>query len=176
VIALQYVEDGVGTEAMNLELAGLAVAILEEDPEAGFDEIAEAWKVRAADMTPGDSAQVDALTRETRPGLGMFISQPFLRDLLIFDAGAALKASSCPVLALGGEFDPMKVTLPSIRAALESRSESNYRVKLLPEINHMFQTAPDMGSPPEWAALEETFSPSALELLTNWVQEYTQGP
>ena len=78
--------------------------------------------------------------------------------------------------ALGGEFDPMQVTLPAIRAALESRSASNYRVELLPEINHMFQTASDMGSPPEWAALEETFSPSALELLTTWIQEHTQGP
>ncbi len=37
-------------------------------------------------------------------------------------------------------------------------------------LNHLFQTA-TTGSPTEYAQIEETFSPAALDLITAWISE-----
>jgi hypothetical protein len=47
----------------------------------------------------------------------------------------------------------------------------NRRVSIveLPGLNHLFQTA-TTGAPREYAQIEETFAPAALEALTAWLQ------
>jgi hypothetical protein len=46
-------------------------------------------------------------------------------------------------------------------------------VKELPGLNHLFQTC-TTGSPNEYATIEETISPQALGLMTNWIREHTK--
>ena len=38
----------------------------------------------------------------------------------------------------------------------------------LPGLNHLFQTAPT-GSPNEYASIEETMSPVALDTIARWI-------
>jgi hypothetical protein len=42
--------------------------------------------------------------------------------------------------------------------------------KELPGLNHLFQTS-ETGSPSEYADIEETFAPAALDVVTAWILE-----
>jgi hypothetical protein len=43
----------------------------------------------------------------------------------------------------------------------------------LPGLNHLFQTA-GTGSPQEYGRIEETFSPAALEIISDWIAARTR--
>jgi fermentation-respiration switch protein FrsA (DUF1100 family) len=83
----------------------------------------------------------------------------------------------CPVLAIIGEKDiqvPPKRNLEEIEKALESGRNEEYTVKELPGLNHLFQTA-ETGAESEYAKIEETISPVALELMSGWILERTRA-
>jgi dTDP-D-glucose 4,6-dehydratase len=42
-------------------------------------------------------------------------------------------------------------------------------IRELPGLNHLFQTC-KTGSPAEYAGIEETFAPAALDVLTHWIR------
>jgi hypothetical protein len=75
------------------------------------------------------------------------------------------------VLAIGGSKDrqvPPQQNLPAIRRALEEGGNQHFAVKELPGLNHLFQTA-TTGAPSEYAQIEETISPLALETISSWI-------
>lgn len=93
------------------------------------------------------------------------ISSPWFRYFIEYDPATALRKVTCPVLAINGEKDmqvPPKQNLPAIRKALEAGGNKNFEVEELPGLNHLFQTA-KTGAPSEYAEIEETMSPVALE-------------
>ncbi|MGH6887372.1 MAG: alpha/beta hydrolase family protein, partial [Geminicoccales bacterium] len=99
------------------------------------------------------------------------ITTRWFRHFLRYDPAPALGRVGCPVLALNGELDlqvPATQNLPTIVAALEAGGNPDYEAAKLPRLNHLFQTA-ETGSPTEYAAIEETFAPAALKLLTDWL-------
>ena len=61
---------------------------------------------------------------------------------------------------------PPKQNLPAIRAALANNKSAE--IEELPGLNHLFQTA-KTGSPMEYARIEETISPVALEKIASWI-------
>ena len=77
----------------------------------------------------------------------------------------------CPVLAIYGELDqqvnPDK-NIPVIEEALKEGGNKNFMVKKLPGLNHLFQTA-KTGSEYEYIRIEETISPQALQVITDWI-------
>jgi fermentation-respiration switch protein FrsA (DUF1100 family) len=83
----------------------------------------------------------------------------------------ALRQLTCAVLAINGERDlqvPPKQNLPAIKRALESSGNRRIEVVELPGLNHLFQTA-KTGSPGEYAQIEETISPVALDTIARWI-------
>ncbi|NLG84701.1 MAG: alpha/beta hydrolase [Firmicutes bacterium] len=95
---------------------------------------------------------------------------PWFRFFLTYDPRPALRELTCPVLALNGEKDlqvPAAENLPQIEAALRAGGVSDFTVKVLPGLNHLFQTC-KTGSPAEYGQIEETFSPAALTLIGDW--------
>lgn len=104
------------------------------------------------------------------------ILSPWMRFFLVYDPVPTLKEVKCPVLAINGEKD-LQVSpdenLPEIEKALKEGGNQNYSVKELPGLNHLFQKA-QTGSPSEYAKIEETISPDALELIGNWISEHTK--
>jgi uncharacterized protein len=75
------------------------------------------------------------------------------------------------VLALYGEKDlqvPPKINLPLLQKALTEAGNNQAVTRQLPELNHLFQHA-YTGSPSEYAAIEETFSPEALQIVADWL-------
>ncbi len=78
---------------------------------------------------------------------------------------------TCPVLAIDGEKDRQVLpqqNLPAIRKALEAGGNTHFEVDELPGLNHLFQTA-KTGSPSEYAEIDETISPVALEKISSWI-------
>ena len=101
---------------------------------------------------------------------------PWFRSFLTLDPRVALAKVKCPVLAINGEKDvqvPPKENLPEIEKALKAGGNKDVTVKELPGLNHLFQTC-TTGSPNEYATIEETIAPQALELMTNWIREHTK--
>ena len=100
---------------------------------------------------------------------------PWFRFILTYDPQPVLLKVKCPVLAIIGEKDLQvapKENLRAIEEALKTGGNKNYTVKLLPGLNHLFQTA-ETGSPAEYMLIEETISPLALETITQWVLRQT---
>lgn len=106
--------------------------------------------------------------------IGMQISQftsRWFRYFLAYDPATALRKVTCPVLAINGSLDKQVLpgqNLPPIRKALEEAGNQHVEIDELPGLNHLFQTA-KTGSPTEYAQIEETMSPVALEKISTWI-------
>jgi len=99
------------------------------------------------------------------------LASPWFRFFLDYDPLPNLKAVSCPVLALYGQKDlqvSAKSNLPLVQKAFHDSLNTQAEARELPELNHLFQHA-YTGTPAEYAAIEETFSPEALALTVDWV-------
>jgi pimeloyl-ACP methyl ester carboxylesterase len=95
---------------------------------------------------------------------------PWFRRFLELDPRPYLQKVTCPVLALVGDKDlqvPPKENLHEIELALNN-SGPQTMVRQLPNLNHNFQNA-KTGRTSEYLAIEETFSPSALALISDWI-------
>jgi hypothetical protein len=128
--------------------------------------------------------QFEAMTAEQRRGLDpdslarqatRQFSLPWLRFFLVYDPRPTLMKVKCPVLAIGGSKDfqvPPKENLAAISAALKAGGNHDATVKELPGLNHMFQTA-TTGAMSEYATIEETLAPSALDEMSRWIVAHT---
>lgn len=98
---------------------------------------------------------------------------PWMRYFIPYDPRPALRQVHVPVLALGGTLDlqvPYAENLSAIEAALKDAGNRDYRVVSMPGLNHLFQTAVT-GSPHEYSAISETFSPAALAVIAEWINQ-----
>ena len=94
-----------------------------------------------------------------------------MRYFVSYDPATALSKVACPVLVLNGEKDLQvspKQNLPAIRQALEQGGNKRFEIVEFPSLNHLFQTA-KTGSPNEYAQIEETIAPVALEKIASWI-------
>jgi hypothetical protein len=100
------------------------------------------------------------------------LSNPWMQFFIKYNPAVSLEKVKCPVLAINGEKDlqvPAKINLEAIKKALDKGKNKKSTVMELPNLNHLFQECKS-GSPEEYATIEETFSPKALEAVKNWIQ------
>ncbi|MFH0759904.1 MAG: alpha/beta fold hydrolase [Bacteroidota bacterium] len=100
------------------------------------------------------------------------IANPWMQFFIKYDPVPALQKVKCPVLALNGGKDlqvPPGENLAAIGKALEKGRNKKVTIKELPGLNHLFQEC-TIGSPDEYALIEQTFSPIALEVVAKWIQ------
>jgi pimeloyl-ACP methyl ester carboxylesterase len=79
----------------------------------------------------------------------------------------------CPVLALNGEKDIQvypQQNLTAITSALKKAGNKKVTPKILPGLNHLFQTCTKC-TVKEYGELEETFSPDALKIINDWLNK-----
>ncbi|MFD1534465.1 alpha/beta hydrolase family protein [Pseudonocardia aurantiaca] len=119
--------------------------------------------------------QIAALPADQRPTPEEIEAQlpvsPAFRSFVTYDPAPALAALNVPVLALFGGKDlqvPPSQSEPAMRALLAGNPAATVRV--LPGLNHLMQPAAT-GSPTEYASIETTMAPEALDLITGWLQE-----
>jgi hypothetical protein len=95
----------------------------------------------------------------------------WFRYFIITDPTVFWKKVKCPVLALNGEMDLQVAAdenLPAIEKALKSSGNNSVKAITLPGLNHLFQHC-KTGLPSEYGGIEETFSPEALKIITDWI-------
>ena len=98
-------------------------------------------------------------------------NSPWFRYFLTFDPRPTLRQVQVPVLALNGALDlqvPPKQNLPEIAKALKAGGNKKVQIVELPKLNHLFQTT-QTGAFSEYAKIEETMSPAALTLISDWI-------
>lgn len=98
---------------------------------------------------------------------------PWMQFFLTFDPRPTLARVKCPVLAVGGEKDaqvPAAEHLSLIERAVRDGGNTRVTTRLLPGLNHMFQTC-RTGAVSEYAAIEETLSPLFLQTVGDWLAE-----
>ncbi|MEB2774926.1 alpha/beta fold hydrolase [Algoriphagus sp. D3-2-R+10] len=117
---------------------------------------------------PGGMSEEEFVTAQVNQ-----LTSPWMQYFIKYDPAPALEKVSCPVLAINGEKDlqvPPKVNLEAIKTGLEKGGNTNVTTLELPGLNHLFQEA-QTGAPSEYATIEQTFSPKALEVVTSWIKE-----
>ncbi len=99
------------------------------------------------------------------------IGSPWFYYFLSYDPAPNLARIGVPILALNGSLDRQVPAVDNL-AAIEAATAGNPDVTTveLEGLNHLFQTA-QTGAVGEYADIEETFSPIALEILSNWIAE-----
>ncbi len=98
---------------------------------------------------------------------------PWFRFFLGYDPAPTLERVRCPVLALNGSLDLQVApdeNLAAIEAALRAGGNTAVSTCKLQGLNHLFQHA-GSGEVQEYARIEETFAPQALELIGSWLIE-----
>jgi uncharacterized protein len=99
------------------------------------------------------------------------VASPWMQYFIKYNPIPALEKVKCPVLALNGAKDlqvPPKENLDAIKKALAKNKKGV--TKELPNLNHLFQEC-KTGSPDEYAAIEQIFSPTALGEILSWIQD-----
>jgi len=97
---------------------------------------------------------------------------PWMLNFIRYNPAPTLEKVKCPVLAINGSKDlqvPASVNLPAIEKALTKAGNKQFKVKELPGLNHLFQEC-KTGLPTEYAEIEQTVSPLALETIAGWIK------
>jgi fermentation-respiration switch protein FrsA (DUF1100 family) len=151
-----------------------------EDPAQAAKEAAKEHEMLTLVETEKDAATLEKELREKMEGdvpeaqIGIQIKQitsPWFRYFLTYDPATALRKVTCAVLVLNGELDKQVLpqqNLPPIRKALQEGGNEHFEIDELPGLNHLFQTA-KTGSLAEYAQIEETMSPIALDKMSSWI-------
>ncbi|MFN0010444.1 MAG: alpha/beta hydrolase family protein [Phycisphaerales bacterium] len=149
------------------------IAALERDADS--DELLailrDLGKAQMGGMEPtGEVAK--QLEQNIHASLGR-LQTPWFKRFLRIDPAEHLAKVKAPVLAVNGGLDMQveaKENLAGIAAALKAGGNTDYETHELAGLNHLFQTA-KTGAMSEYAQIEETFSPAALEMMTAWVRK-----
>jgi len=127
------------------------------------EEVTVYLKEKIGDMVP--AAQIEAITEQ--------ITGKEVLSLVQSKPSRYLSKVKCPVFALNGSKDfqvPAKDNLEAIKKAVQSGGNAKVQITELENLNHLFQEC-KTGSLSEYAALEETISPVALNGMTLWIME-----
>ena len=168
-----------GDEIIAAQSEAIAVAGGKDPAEAAKDAAKERELLKLVE-TEKDETALEKELKEKMAGdvpeaqIGPEIKQltsPWFRYFLIYDPAIALRKVTCPVLAINGSLDKQVLpsqNLPPIRKALAESGNPHVEIDELPRLNHLFQTA-KTGSPMEYAQIEETISPVALDKMSTWI-------
>ncbi len=128
------------------------------------------------DFTDHPDRVPEGKTREELIDDNLKMLTPWMLYFLKYDPVPALEKVTCPVLALNGAKDlqvPARANLEAIAEALARGGNKKGTTVELPNLNHLFQQC-QTGSPFEYATIEETFSPGALEVVGEWIKTQTR--
>lgn len=98
---------------------------------------------------------------------------PWMLYFITHDPGIVLENVKCPVLAINGSLDlqvPSGLNLSAIESSLRKGGNRKFKMVELDGLNHLFQEC-ETGSPTEYATIEQTFAPIAMETMLEWLRK-----
>lgn len=126
----------------------------------------ETW-VKELNYTVPKSLSVKSFAKQT----AYTYTTEWMKVFITTSPADYIKDVTCPVLALFGENDlqvsPRLNEEPMLQLL---HSHKNSKVHTFPKLNHLFQTS-NTGAPGEYALIEETLSPIALEYIQKWIAD-----
>ena len=162
-------------ETLEMQKALFSIVRQEADSAKAMGLLAAAMRDQLGKQKDLDSTQ----RRNAEAGISMQAAQvnsPWFRYFLTYDPRPALRKTTIPVLALNGENDLQVApsqNLPEIERALKAAGNTHFETRLLPKLNHLFQTSAT-GSLAEYGTIEETVSPLALQAMGDWIARVTK--
>ncbi len=159
-------------EQKAMQEALFAIAKTETDLNKAAEEMRSVMLAPYAGLSEEQFAALGDIEGAVAVQIGQLLS-PWYQFFMTHDPLPTLREVTCPVLAINGSKDmqvPTEPNLSLIEKALEEGGNKNYTVLELPDLNHLFQTAPT-GSLEEYYLIEETMSPAALEVMGDWLVE-----
>lgn len=149
------------TDALDIASADKDVALVREELTAFYDE-SPFFNAMA-----GTGEQRDQVLK----GLVETRTTKWIRYFYNYNPAKVLEKVKCPVLSLNGTKDLQVVAEPNqagIKTALTKGKNKDFEVIAIEGFNHFFQEA-ETGAMSEYADIEETFSPKALKIVSDWI-------
>lgn len=146
------------------------LVVQEKDPAVAKKKLQEAASKRAEAARKKLEAQLSAAEAQNT----MMVT-PWFSYFLNYDPRPTLMKVRVPVLAINGEKDlqvPAKEDLEGIEQALKDGGNRDYKIVMLPGLNHLFQTT-TTGALSEYGNIEETIAPAALQVIGDWIVAHT---
>jgi fermentation-respiration switch protein FrsA (DUF1100 family) len=103
------------------------------------------------------------------------LRSPWWRFILTHSAIPDLEKARCPVMALNGSKDlqvPPRENLTPIAQALARSGHTDFVIREMPGLNHLFQHAVT-GDESEYGKIKEAISPHVVEILGDWIIDRT---
>ena len=148
----------------------LFAAVRAGDRRVTRDTMAELLRLIAPDGMPDDLIE-SAIDEQVE-----VLFSRWMHTFLTYDPRETLRRITCPVLVMNGDLDLQVLhdqNVPEIAAAIRSNGNTGVVTAVLPGLNHLFQPA-TTGAVSEYATIEITFDPAALNLMTRWIQDHTR--
>lgn len=155
--------------AMQQDLFGLAI---KGNQEGWPNDTLEAQALRYLNSLPDSVTTTLGLSSAARQTAAAQIADTWFRQFISYDPAPALGYITQPVLAIFGALDlqvPPHQNRHPLEKALRQGNAKSAEVVVLPQLNHLMQTA-ETGNIYEYFTLEETTSPVLLDTLTHWLQ------
>lgn len=118
------------------------------------------------------NTKIESISEEEKQAYA-HLTTPWMMTFMKYNPADNWSKITIPVLALNGSLDTQVASKPNLKAikkALAQAKNQHYRTEELPNLNHLFQTA-TTGNPNEYGEISETFSPKALNMITDWILE-----
>ncbi|TVP60378.1 MAG: alpha/beta fold hydrolase [Gemmatimonadales bacterium] len=170
-------DEGVA-QILDFQRAMQAILRAEEDPDARRDALEALLRDMIESMDPQERVEQGIQRDEDWVQMQLATgASPWFREFVLLDPRPYLEQLDVPVLGLFAQLDLQVLPEPNRAAmaeALDRAPADDVTLIVLPGLNHLFQTA-ETGAPSEYALIEETFAPIALDTIRDWILERFGG-
>jgi uncharacterized protein len=129
---------------------------------------------KAADGIVAEGVQQKLVDQNEAESLASGDTTAWYRSFLVYDPAPTLARLNIPVLAIYGSLDVQVPAIDDSLVAIDALKDNSAAVVVvLPGKNHLLQTA-KTGGPNEYNDIEETMSPTALNLISDWARDVTK--
>ena len=159
------------------EAAGAGTDSLDKQDEfltAVFKELDE--EGTCSDEFIDELVKDDPDTRSVAEATIARLDSNWFKFFMNYDPVPALKKVKCPVLVLNGKKDLqvlVDLNVDAIESALRDGGNTSFETHKLDNMNHLFQETEGPGLMTDYGRLEETFSPKALAIISDWLKKVT---
>ena len=165
-------KDGLEVLEENLPII-YSIVNQDKEPKELFDTLIDAVKVYYNALPEEDQKLLGQSSSAYYTAISTTFFTTWFRYFLAYDPGPSWQNVKCPVLALNGSEDiqvSATENLEAIKKHLEIAKNKNHQEVELEGFNHLMQPC-EVCSIQEYGAIETTFDPKALDLITNFLIE-----